>query len=74
MKMLRFLALYAATFGISFVGVAAIKVAVVGIVLIFRGGHYEWQWGDLRDVLKQGAFMALVLCAFVTVVFVKNRK
>lgn len=73
MKISKLLALYVGIFFISFIAVTAIKVVVVGIVLLFNGGHYAWHWSDLDDVFKQGAFMALVFCAFVTVWYIKSK-
>jgi hypothetical protein len=72
--MSRLLALYAGIFFISYAAVAAIKVVVVGIVLLFKGGHYDWHWNDFDIVFKQGTFMALVFCVLVTIWYMKNRR
>ena len=74
MKISKLLTLYVGIFLISFIAVAVIKVVVVGIVLIFNGGHYTWHWSDFNVVFKQGTFMALVFCAFVTIWYVKNKR
>jgi hypothetical protein len=55
-------------------GVIAIKIWVIFVYVWVHGVHYQWGIDDVRFILKQGALMAFVMCSFVTIFLIKNRR
>lgn len=71
--MLRLFVLYLASFFLSFVCFAFIKVFVMIFAAYFYGGGFLWGSGDTEFVLVNGILLGLVFCVFATVAFVRNR-
>lgn len=62
---MRLLLLMVYAVGISLLGVAAIKVAVVYLARLLYGGAHEWSRQDANDIFVHGFVLGGVMCAFI---------
>ncbi len=72
--MIRLLLLFIYAFVISLLGVAAIKITVVYMAMLFYGGAHEWGWQDAKDVIFHGALLGAVFGIFATLQYLRIRK
>ncbi|WP_155643648.1 hypothetical protein [Burkholderia cepacia] len=72
-EMFRLIILYFATFLLSFLCFALIKLFAMAFVAHFYGGGFLWDSRDARFVLVNGALLGFVFCVFAMVVFVRKK-
>ena len=71
--MIRLLLLCIHLFGITLVGVAAMKITLIYMTSLYYGTSHPWSRHDIVDILVDGSLMGSVYSIFAIVRYIRVR-